>query len=116
YGQDVERVSEFATELVKAQVDVIAAGGDFGIRAAQSATTTIPIVGFTDDMVGARLVESLARPGGNTTGVSLLAADLDGKRQDLLIEAVPGLRRIATFADSTTSAPQHLQDLESAAR
>jgi putative ABC transport system substrate-binding protein len=116
YGREVERVSEFAAELVKMQVDVIAAGGDFGIRAAQSATTTIPIVGFTDDMVGARLVESLARPGGNTTGVSLLAADLDGKRQDLLIEAVPGLRRMATFADSTTSAAQHLKELENAAR
>ncbi len=116
YGQNVERVSEFATELVKSQVDVIVAGGDFAIRAAQSATTTIPIVGFTDDMIGSRLVASLARPGGNTTGFSLLAADLDGKRQDLLIEAVPGVRRIATFADSTTSAPQHLQDLESAAR
>jgi putative ABC transport system substrate-binding protein len=116
YGQSVERVSEFAAALVKAQVDVIVAGGDFGIRAVQAATTTIPIVGFTDDMIGSRLINSLARPEGNTTGFSLLASDLDGKRQELLIEAVPGLRRIATFADSTTSAPQHLQALQSAAR
>ena len=67
-------------------------------------------------MMGSRLVNSLARPDGNTTGFSLLASDLDGKRQDLLIEAVPGLRRIATFSDSTTSALQHLQALQSAAR
>lgn len=116
YGQSVERVSEFATEFVRAQVDVIVAGGDFGIRAAQTATTTIPIVGFTDDMIGSRLVNSLARPDRNTTGFSLLASELDGKRQELLIEAVPGLRRIATFADSTTSSPQHLQTLQTAAR
>jgi putative ABC transport system substrate-binding protein len=116
YGQSVERVSEFAAELVKTQADVIFAGGDFGIRAAQSATTTIPIIGFTDDMMGSRLVNSLARPDGNTTGFSLLASDLDGKRQELLIEAVPGLRRIATFADSTTSPSQHIEALQSAAR
>jgi putative ABC transport system substrate-binding protein len=116
YGQSVEHVSEYAATLVKAQVHVIVAGGDFGIRAAQSATKAIPIIGFTDDMIGSRLVNSLARPDGNTTGFSLLASDLDGKRQELLIEAVPGLRRIATFADSTTSAPQHLQALQSAAR
>src|SRR3954447_6879180 len=104
YGQSVERVPEYAAELVKAQVDVIVAGGDFAIRAVQTATTTIPIIGFTDDMIGSRLVGSLARPDGNTTGFSLLASDLDGKRQELLIEAVPGIRRIATFADTTTSA------------
>jgi putative tryptophan/tyrosine transport system substrate-binding protein len=115
YGQRVELVSEFATELVKARADVIMAGGDFGIRAAQQATATIPIVGFTDDMLGARLVSSLAHPGGNTTGVSLLATDLDGKRQEILIEAVPGVRRMAAFADSGTSSPQQLQALQDAA-
>jgi putative tryptophan/tyrosine transport system substrate-binding protein len=116
YGQRVERVSEFAAELVKARVDVIMAGGDFGIRAAQQATTTIPIIGFTDDMVGSRLVNSLARPGGNTTGISLLANELDGKRQEILIEAAPGLRRMAAFADTGTSSPRHLQTLQDAAR
>jgi putative ABC transport system substrate-binding protein len=116
YGQRVDLVSEFATELVKAQSDVIVAGGDFAIRAAQSATSTIPIVGFTDDMLGSGLVNSLARPNGNTTGFSLLATELNGKRQDLLIEAAPAVRSIATFADTTTSTPQHLQILEDAAR
>ena len=69
------------------------------IRAVQQATKTIPIVGIADDMVGAGLVNSLARPDGNTTGVSILATELDGKRQEILIEAVPGLRRMAALAD-----------------
>ena len=74
--------------------------GDLAIRAAQQATKTIPIVGITDDMLGSGLVNSLARPNGNTTGVSILATELDGKRQEILIEAVPGLRRMAALADS----------------
>ena len=109
YGQRIELVSEFAAELVKARVNVIMAGGDFGIRAAQQETATIPIVGFTDDMVGSRLVNSLSRPDGNTTGVSLLATELDGKRQEILIEAVPGLRRMAALADVDTTSPRQLQ-------
>ncbi len=72
--------SEWADELVKARVDVIVAAGDLAIRAAQKATTTIPILGITDDMLGAGLVNSLARPDGNTTGVSILAFEAEGKR------------------------------------
>jgi putative ABC transport system substrate-binding protein len=66
-------------------------------------------------MVGSGLVNSLARPGGNTTGVSILATELDGKRQEILIEAVPGIRRMATIADSDTTSRQ-LQALQDAAR
>jgi putative tryptophan/tyrosine transport system substrate-binding protein len=116
YGQRVELVSKFAAELVQARVNVIAAGGDFAIRAAQQATTAIPIIGFTDDMLGSGLVNSLARPGGNTTGISLLATELDGKRQEILIEAVPGIRRMAALADSETTSPRRLQSLQDAAR
>jgi putative ABC transport system substrate-binding protein len=116
YGPRVELLSEFAMELVKAKVDVILAGGDAAIRAAQGATATISILGFTDDMVRSGLVSSLAKPGGNTTGVSLLAAELNGKRQEILIEAVPGVRRMAALADSNTTAPQQLQALQDAAR
>jgi putative ABC transport system substrate-binding protein len=115
YGQRIDLVTRFAAELVQARVDVIAAGGDFGIRAAQQATATIPIIGFTDDMIGSGLVNSLAHPGGNTTGISLLAADLDGKRQELLIEAVPGLRRMGALADSDTTSAGQLQALQDAA-
>jgi putative ABC transport system substrate-binding protein len=116
YGQQVDLVSKFAMELAKPQVDAIVAGGDVAIRAAQAATATIPILGFTDDMVGSGLVNSLARSGANTTGISILATELDGKRQELLIEAVPGLRRMAALSDTNTTAPARLQALRDAAR
>jgi putative ABC transport system substrate-binding protein len=67
-------------------------------------------------MVAEGLVASLARPGGNTTGISLLSPELDGKRQEILIEAVPGARRIAAMADSRVTPPYHLQVLQHAAR
>jgi putative tryptophan/tyrosine transport system substrate-binding protein len=71
YTLHIDLISEFAADLVKAKVDVIYAPGDAGIRAAQQATATIPILGITQDMVGQGLVHPLARPGGNTTGVSI---------------------------------------------
>jgi len=116
YGQRIDLVSEFAAKLVKANVDVIYAVGDIAIRTAQQATTTIPILGLTDDMVGSGLVKSLARPGGNTTGISIFATELDGKRQEILIEAVPGLRRMAALADVNTTASPQLHALQDAAR
>jgi putative ABC transport system substrate-binding protein len=116
YGQHVELVAGFAAELVKARADIIVAGGDIGILAAQQATKTIPIVGFTDDMLRNNMVSSLAHPVGNTTGVSLLATELDGKRQDILIEALPGIHHMAALADTDTTSPQQLQKLQDAAR
>jgi putative tryptophan/tyrosine transport system substrate-binding protein len=100
YGARVDLIPEFAAELVKSKVDVIFASGDAGIRAAQQATTTIPIFGATEDMVGSGLVDSLARPGRNTTGVSILATELNGKRQEILIEAVPGLPELQALQDA----------------
>ena len=77
YGLHPHLLSEYAAELVKERVDVITtAGADEAIRAAQQATKTIPIVGMSDDLVGSGLVRSMARPNGNTTGVSILAATL----------------------------------------
>jgi hypothetical protein len=102
YGLRTEQFAEVAAELVKAKVDVIVALGNPAIRAAQQATSTIPILAVTDDMVGSGLVRSLARPGGNTTGISIFATELDGKRQEILIEMVPGARHIAALADSNT--------------
>jgi putative ABC transport system substrate-binding protein len=116
FGLRTERFADVARELVKAKVDAILCGGDPAIRAAQQATATIPIVGLTDDMVGSGLVRSLATPGGNTTGVSILAAQLDGKRQELLMEVVPGLRRMAALADSHTTSSRHLQALQDETR
>jgi ABC transporter substrate binding protein len=76
----------------------------------------LPLVGMSEDMVGEGLVASLARPGGNVTGISLLSPELNGKRQDILIEAVPGARRVAAMADSRQTPPYHLQALQHAAR
>jgi putative ABC transport system substrate-binding protein len=114
YGLHIDLIPEFAAELVKSKVDVIYASGD-AVRVAQRATATIPILGVTRDMVGQGLVNSFARPGGNTTGVSVLATELDGKRQEILIEAVPGLRRMAILADTKATRSADLQALEDAA-
>jgi putative ABC transport system substrate-binding protein len=116
YTLHIDLISDFAADLVKAKVDVIYAAGDAGIRAAQRATTTIPILAGGVDMVGAGLVNSLAHPGGNTTGMSILATELDGKRQEFLIEAVPGLRRMAALADSNVTTIAKLDALQEAAR
>jgi putative tryptophan/tyrosine transport system substrate-binding protein len=116
FGLRNEQFLQAAVELVNARVDAILAGGNPAIRAAQQATRTIPILGLTDDMVGSGLAASMAHPGANTTGVSLLATELDGKRQGLLIELIPEARRIATLTDPNTTAPRQLQALQDAAR
>jgi putative tryptophan/tyrosine transport system substrate-binding protein len=120
YGLHPDMIPQYAAELVKAQVDVIHSGGLESIRALQQATKTIPIVAMTNDMLGDGLVKSLARPEGNTTGVSILAAENDGKRQDLLIEAVPGLRLMAVLVDvNVASEPANIarfDELQKAAR
>ena len=95
-----ERASELATELVRLKVDImIIAGGIHWIRAAKNATKTIPIVmvGAGNDPVGAGLIESLARPGANVTGLTHLGGKLGGKRLELLKEAVPNLARVAVI-------------------
>ena len=111
-----DRLAVIAGELVEAKVDAIICAGDAAIIAAQAATSSIPIVAITDDMVGAGLVRSLARPGGNTTGVSLLAGDLDGKRQEVLFDFFPEGRRMAVLADTKTNAPSRLHQLETPRR
>jgi putative tryptophan/tyrosine transport system substrate-binding protein len=115
FGARDERIVELAEAMVKAMPDAIVCGPELQIRALQAATRTIPLIGMTEDMVGEGLVASLARPGGNTTGISLLSPELDGKRQDILIEAVPGMRRIAMLADSRVTSNRHLQALQDAA-
>jgi putative ABC transport system substrate-binding protein len=116
FGRNADVSSQYATELVKDRVDTIVTYGEVAARAAQQATKMIPIVVVTDDMLGPGLVTSLARPTGNTTGVSILATELDGKRQELLIEAVPGLRRMAALADTNTTSDAKLNALLEAAR
>jgi putative ABC transport system substrate-binding protein len=116
FGQNVDLLPQYAAELVSARVDVIATAGDEATRAAQQATKTIPIVALLDDMFGEGHVQSMARPDGNITGISFVTTDLNGKRQDLLIEAVPGLRRLAALADNNPVPAAYLQALQEAAR
>jgi putative tryptophan/tyrosine transport system substrate-binding protein len=95
-----ERLAEIAAEFVQFKMDVIVAGGTPPVLAAMQATSIIPIVfASAGDPVGTGLVASLARPGGNVTGLSVLAVDLAGKRLDLLREVVSGFRRLAIMGN-----------------
>jgi putative tryptophan/tyrosine transport system substrate-binding protein len=116
YGQHVDLISQYAAELVQARVDVITAGGEEAVRAVQQATKTIPIVAIGGDLLGSGFVKSLSRPDGNTTGVSILVDEADGKRQDILIEAVPGLRLMAVLTDVNITSAGKLGELQKAAR
>jgi putative ABC transport system substrate-binding protein len=111
-----DHLAELAAALVNAAPDAIVAGPALPLRALQAVTRTIPLIGMTEDMVAEGLVASFARPGGNITGISLLSPELDGKRQEILIGAVSGARRIAAMADSSATPPHHLQTLQYAAR
>src|SRR3989454_2692632 len=113
-----DRLPELAAELVRLNVEVIVTGGSTSTGAAKKVTTTIPIVmAQTNDPVGSGFVASLARPGGNMTGLSTFAPELSGKRLELLKEVVPKLSRVAVLGDSTTPGnAQALKETELAAR
>jgi putative ABC transport system substrate-binding protein len=108
----LNRLPALAAELVRLKVDIILVAGDRPILAAKNATTTIPIVmmGAGLDPVEAGHVESLARPGGNVTGVTLLSRELGGKRLELLKEAVPKLARVAVLYE--LAAPANVHEVE----
>jgi putative tryptophan/tyrosine transport system substrate-binding protein len=100
----LDRLPELAAELVRLKVDVIVTSSPAPTRAAKEATVTIPIVFAQDgDPVASGFVASLARPGGNITGLSTLAPEISGKRLELLKEVVPKLSRVAAFGTSTTT-------------
>ena len=101
----LDRLPALAAELVRLKVDVIVTAGPTATRAAKEATTTIPIVMTQDtDPVGNGFVASLARPGGNITGLSTLTPEISGKQLELLKEIVPKLSRVAVFGTSTNPA------------
>ena len=105
-----DRLPGLAAELVRLKLDVIVTGGSIVTRAAKEATKTIPIVMAQDtDPIGNGVVASLARPGGNITGLSTLAPELSGKRLELLKETVPKLSRVVVFGTSTN--PDNAQTL-----
>jgi ABC-type uncharacterized transport system substrate-binding protein len=111
-----ERFAEIAAELVRLKVDVIVTSGP-PVFAAKQATSAIPIVFATvADPLGTGLVASLARPGGNVTGLSLTSPELASKRLDLLREAIPGLRRLAIMANADyPPAMRELDEVDTAA-
>jgi putative tryptophan/tyrosine transport system substrate-binding protein len=116
-----DRAPELAAELVRLKVDIfVVAGGIHWIRAAKDATKTIPIImaGVGNDPVEAGLIESLARPGGNVTGLTNLTGKLAGKRLELFKEAVPKLTRVAVIYQPATPANviEVKEDLPNAAR
>src|SRR5207249_4302353 len=112
-----DRLSALAAELVRLKVDVIVTGGPAVNRPAKEATVTIPIVmGFDNDPVGNGFVASLARPGGNITGLSTLAPEISGKQLELLMEIVPRLSRVAALGNSNEPGnAQALREVEVAA-
>ena len=113
-----DRLPTLAAELVRRKVDVIVTAGGNPTRAAKVATSTIPIVMTNDgDPVGDGLVISLARPGGNITGLSTFAPELSGKRLEILREVIPKLTRVAVLGTSTNPGnSQVLKEIEIAAK
>jgi len=114
----LDRLPALAAELVRLKVDIILTGGPASIRPAKEATSTIPIVmAHDDDPVGSGFVASLARPGGNITGLSTLYPEISGKRLELLKEIVPRLSRVAVLENSTRPGnAQNLRETELAAK
>jgi putative ABC transport system substrate-binding protein len=113
----LDRVPALAAELVRLKVDIIVTAGPSATRSAKKATVTIPIVmGFDNDPVGSGFVASLARPGGNITGLSTLSPEISGKQLDLLKEIVSRLSRVAVLETSTEPGnAQALREVELAA-
>jgi len=113
----VDRLPDLAAELVHLEVDVIVTGAASSTRAAKKATSTIPIVmaGVGGDPVEAGLVASLARPGGNVTGLTALSLELTGKQLELLKEIVPKLSRVAVLGTSTLPRAGTIREMELAA-
>jgi putative ABC transport system substrate-binding protein len=113
---DVGRFPEMAVALVRDKPSVIVAQGEAAARVAQAATRTIPILASTNDLVASGLIASLAKPGGNITGISLLVTELDAKRLEVLTELVPSGRRLGVLNDPAISQPPGLQALAVTAR
>jgi putative ABC transport system substrate-binding protein len=113
---EAERFPALAEALVGDRPDVIVALGDAAAHAARQATRTIPIVAIADDLVAGGLIQSMAKPGGNITGVSILATELDAKKVEILKEIVPTARRFALLRDPASSTEARLRAIAEMAR
>jgi putative ABC transport system substrate-binding protein len=116
YSVPGDNSADAIAAIIKAAPDAILGGPETYARALRAATRTIPIDCMSEDLVGEGFAASLAKPGGNITGVSLLTPELDGKRQEILIEAVPGIKRIAALAYSAITTKSHLDQQQELAR
>jgi putative ABC transport system substrate-binding protein len=116
YELRIEQFASHASEIVKQGVDLIVCAGDDAIRAAQQATKVIPILGGTDDMLGSGFVHSMAKPEGNTTGHGIMSFEMNGKRQEILMELLPEVRHMAALADTYTYPPERLHALQELTR
>jgi putative ABC transport system substrate-binding protein len=116
YSVRAEQIADATAALMKAAPDVILCGPETYVRVLREATHTIPLDSMSEDLVGEGFAASLAKPGGNITGVSLLSPELDGKRLEILIEAVPGARHIAALAHSVIATKAHLEEQQGLAR
>jgi putative ABC transport system substrate-binding protein len=116
FGVSGSQAGELAASLVKASPDVIVTASEPYLRDLQQNTRSIAIIGMTEDMVTEGFAVTLARPGSNITGLSLLSPELDGKRLEILIEAVPGAAKIAVLAESRVTPQRHIDELQEAAR
>lgn len=105
-GDRQERLHELATALARERVDVLVVSGALATRVAREAVPSLPIVSISGDPVGAGVVASLARPGGNITGLSIVSADLAQKWMELVREALPRLRLVAVLQDPAGTAGQ----------
>jgi putative tryptophan/tyrosine transport system substrate-binding protein len=103
-----QRLPELVAELVRMKVEVICTFGDLAPKIAQQATQTTPIIAIADDMLGGGLVTNLSRPGGNITGVTILAPELSAKRLQVLKSVFPEITRVAALWDPTTGTAQVL--------
>ena len=116
YSVRSEQIADAVTAIVNASPDAILCGPETYLRMLQRATRTIPVDSMSEDLVGEGFANSLAKPGGNITGVSLLSPELDSKRLGILIEAVPGVRRVAALSHSMIATKPHLDEQQALAR
>jgi putative ABC transport system substrate-binding protein len=116
YSPREEQIPEVVAAMAKSPLDVVCSVGDPYTRAIQNAMPNVPVVVLSGDLMATGFVQSFSNPGGNITGLSLLNPELDSKRQEILMEAVPGARRMAMLADTAITTSAQLQALQDAVR
>lgn len=115
-GVGLDAIEAVVDKLIETSPDAIYCGGDDALRAAARATKTIPVIALMDDFLASGLIQSLAHPGGNLTGVSIFSPELDAKRIELLLDILPAIHRVAILADRRIAAAKNIEAAESVLR